>query len=63
MIINFFRGYSDDRKRTQPLLKTLNLDIIPRIGESVVINNQKFHIQDVMLDADKVEYKVYVVRA
>lgn len=45
---------------SKKLLKELNLNIIPRIKEQVIINNKSYYVTCVALDTESITYTVWV---
>lgn len=45
---------------SKKLLKELNLNIIPRVKEQVVINNKSYYVTCVVLNTNNVTYTVWV---
>lgn len=55
MIVKF---YKKDDKGKNKVIKSLNLQSAPKIGEKVKMYHRIFIVREVCLDLDKVEYSV-----
>lgn len=61
MIANFYK--ITDSIKVKSLLASKNINCIPKKGEYVMFSGQCFRVFEAVLDIDKCEYNLYLMRA